>query len=962
MPPYSARGEENRAKRHRAVLIGVEHYTGNRNDLPAVAANLRLMRHALTADGTGVLAPEDIVVVAGEGNPAGDGTPVAGDPGGVNPLRVQAALSAARDEVTGLLVVYFAGHGIVRPDGSDLHLMFTGSRLSGDRHHPFVDMLSWRDIMLGLRNARADWVVVILDCCFAGNALQAFAPASEQNFALLTAAEPGVEIPPGDPETGTEFTAALHRLLTGGTDDGEPMTFTRLVTGIRNEMAPLKAVDGHRWKPDERRHGDDVVLALARTRDPGTESRTGTEPGSEANTGTNPGSEAGAGTDPGAEADTRTNPGSEAGAGEEPGAEAPPRRRWWAAVPGALRRLLSPPRRRLTPTTGLAVVASLALAGAGAWYLLAPGAGGTCATPLELRVLTDPDIRATVQKAADAYPQQGRKGRRDCRAVNLTVYDAKATDAVAAFRSSSLWQEPPAACPASGDCPQPQRDVGAQPDIWIPAAGSTWRRATDRTEGGGAAASAAADGTGGQGTADPGSSTVTLEPLGSVAFTPMVLAVPYTMPLTASLQTGAPLGTIIAALRAAQKDPVEILRPDPEGTDGALLSTKALYAAPETGSPSSLEQTMAQELRPMPPTAWELMCALADGSRNSLESRSAVLIPEQTLALFNLSPAHAARPDCATDVLHLRTAQYPSDIPMLDLPFLRVTWPGADRDAEAREAAVTDFRDWLVRDPEAQAYFTDDGFRGVDAHGRPAPPADNSLLRTGVNESAVREEIPATEYGGTGAVTSASLTTTLRRYRSALGPGKVLYLLDNSPSMADKRVWDGPGRAKELVTRSMSSLSTRDAYGVWSMAVAEEKKATDTVPVGHHGRADAAEATAAVTIADHHARVAESLRDAFAALRGGGSDADQPRLLVLVSDGEDSGEIGKKERDALLAEARDTPLVRVVAVSLRNGGCAPGRFDEQLAVAGGGRCLDPADDIATALTAEVAKAGTGDAE
>ncbi|MEU8703768.1 caspase family protein [Streptomyces sp. NPDC048565] len=192
MPPYDTRGEENGAKRHRAVLIGVEHYTGTRNDLPAVATNLRLMREALTAEHTGVLAAEDLVVIPADGKGGPDAT--------VDPLQVRAALTAARKDVTGLLVVYFAGHGIVRPDGSDLNLMFTDSGVTRDTEHPFVDTLSWRgDVMPDLRKSRADWVVVILDCCFAGNALWAFSPAAGQNFALLTAAEPGVEIPPGDP-------------------------------------------------------------------------------------------------------------------------------------------------------------------------------------------------------------------------------------------------------------------------------------------------------------------------------------------------------------------------------------------------------------------------------------------------------------------------------------------------------------------------------------------------------------------------------------------------------------------------------------------------------------------------------------------------------------------------------------------------------------------------------------------
>lgn len=690
MPPYDARGEENGAKRHRALLIGVEHYEGTRNDLPAVATNLRLIREALTAPRTGVLRPEDLVVIPTDGGPAAT----------VDSLRVRAALAAARKDVTGLLVVYFAGHGIVRPDGSDLNLMFTDAAVNNeDRQHPFVETLSWRDaVMPELRKARADWVVVILDCCFAGNALSDFSPAVGQSFALLTAAEPGVEIPPGDPRTGTEFTAALHRLLTTG--EGEPVTFTRIVEGIREAMAPLRAVDEHRWIPDELRHGDDVVLALA--------------PDSE------PTVDAGGGK------------GDEEGDGDEgPAVPLPtpgdgPRTvatRWWSRlpVPALARRLLPAVVRRLTLTTAAALAGVVVLAGAGAWYFLGPSSGGDCPSPLELRVLTDPDLRPTVQKAADAYPKRDGDG---CRTVGINVYDAKATDAVTALRSSSLWQEPPATCPASGDCPRPQRDVGAQPDIWIPAAGSAWQRAT-------------ADGA--------GKSVVGLDRLGSIAYTPMVLGVPDTMALAQSLQTDDPLGDIVSGLEAGQ--PVEILRPDPEDTEGALLATDALYASSGSGQASTVEQGMAQVLRPMPSTARELMCVLADGAHNSLEDRAAVLVPEQTLAQFNLSAGEPGRPGCATEALAHRVAHYPSDVPMLDLPFVRVTWAGADRDADARKAAVEDFYDWLATDPDAQKCFTDDGFRGARKAGGPAAPQDGSVLRNEDNTSAVREQIPKTGPG-----------------------------------------------------------------------------------------------------------------------------------------------------------------------------------------------------------------------
>ncbi|MFF2726418.1 caspase family protein [Streptomyces sp. NPDC058008] len=917
MPPYDARGEGNRAKRHRAVLIGVEHYGGARNDLPAVAANLRLMREALTAGRTGVLGPDDLVEIPASGGPGAT----------VDPLRVRAALTEAREEVTGLLVVYFAGHGIVRPDGSDLNLMFTDSRVTRDRHHPFVDTLSWRDdVMPVLRYARADWVVVILDCCFAGNALGAFGPAAGQNFALLTAAEPGVEIPPGDPGGGTEFTAALHRLLTTG--EGEPVTFTRIVTGIREAMAPYKAVDGHPWIPDERRHGDDVVLAHA--------------------------------ADPGRPTPPERPPPRQDGVRRTTG-----RRRPGLPAPALLRRLPPALVRRMTRTTALVLAGAVALAGAGAWYLLGGARGGGCDSPLELRVLTDPDLRPTVQKAADAYPKRDGDG---CRAVSINVYDAKATDAVAAFRSSSLWQEPPAACPASGDCLRPQRDVGAQPDVWIPAAGSAWQRATAGTGGDTSAPAGTSTGPGTSAAAAtstaPGTSAaaprsvVGLHRMGSIAYTPMVLGVPDTMKLAQSMQTGDPLHAIIGGLETGQA--VRILRPDPEDTEGALLATGALYAASSAGQVSTLEQGMAQDLPSLPSTARELMCALADGTHNALEDQAAVLVPEQTLAQFNLSAGEPGRPSCATEALAHRVAHYPSDVPMLDLPFVRVTWAGADRDAEARASAVEDFHHWLATDPVARKCFTDDGFRSVEKGG-PAPPGEDSVLRSEDNATAVRERLPVT---GTDADTgaSASLNAALSRYRQALGPGKVLYLLDNSTSMEDQRVWDGPGGAKELVVRSMSSLGARDSFGVRMTAVRPGEPPTEIVEFRQNDRAGARKAVAGARTAALDARIAEGLRGALGTLRQDPAAGEQPRLLVLVTDGEDFEAVAKSEQEKLVASARLTPLVRIVTVSLRDGACAAGRFGDRLAAASGGRCLDPADDIAVGLVAEVAKAGTGDAE
>ncbi|MER5985381.1 substrate-binding domain-containing protein [Streptomyces sp. NPDC001787] len=978
MSPYNTRGAGNRGKRHRAVLIGVDSYD-HEIDLPAVTQSLRLMAEALTHVTSGVLDESDLVILP---DPAErEGSPGAARP--VDPFQAHAALRAARDEVDGLLVVYFAGHGIVRSDGSDLHLLFTSSRVTQDPLHPFVDALSWRNgVMAELRKAKADWVVAILDCCFAGNALNEFTPEVRQNFAVLMAAEPGVEIPPGAEGIGTDFTVALHGLLTGRTAADEPVSFTRIVPEIREAMAPFKAVDGHRWVPEERRHGDDVLLALTpasrrvncvlpppphlpppvppEADGPG-EPEHGTaesgEPGPEA---VAPDTPEPAPAEPGEPKPAPAEPGEPkpapvASDTPKPAPVAPDtpepepvRAEQGGALDRVRQRLRALRRKRaIALTLALAVGAGAVLWAAPDWP---PGGGrGGCTPPMELRVLVDPDVLPTVQKAADAYTNRDAEG---CRTVGIGVYAGKSTDVVDAFRSAALWQSPLPTCPVSGDCLRPQRDLGAQPDIWIPAAGSTLARVREGQSG-------------------SARETVRLAGLGPLAFTPMVLAVPDLGPSAAGARTRAPLGSLIAGLktgRPAGEEPLQVLRPDPEGTDGALLSTAALYDSvsagePSVGEPSAIEAGMADRLRPMPGTARDLMCALSDGSRNTLENRAAVLVPEQTMALFNLPSkvsVQGTRPSCASDTLQHRTARYPTDVPVLELPFVRVTWTDADRDTKARERAVKDFYDWLVGDPDARALFVRDGFRDVE-DGKQAPPGPTSPLRAPANDGAVSLDIPDSDS----LMSVASIAGALSDYRKALGPGRVLYLLDNSTSMEDKRVWSGPGRAKELVTRSLRSLGALDQYGVWTLAPEKKaKKKTDHPDVVRYGKntlIGAQKAVGEAKAVNADADIVTGLTDALRTLRSGSSGAD-PRLIVLITDDEDSSELKRKDIEAVVKAAGQGARVRVVAVSLRPDGCAPGRLNQRLAEVTGGRCLDPSDSIATELTAEVAKTGTGDAE
>ncbi|WP_345983412.1 substrate-binding domain-containing protein [Streptomyces sp. DSS69] len=917
MPPYNARSPQNRSKTHRAVLIGVDSYT-HEADLPAVARSLRLMAEALTAEGTGVMAPRELVVLPG---PNGNG------PGTVDSLEVVRALRDAREQVDGLLIVYFAGHGMVRADGTDLHLLFSPSQVIADPHHPFVDALSWREqVMAELRRARADWVVVVLDCCFAGNARLDFHPEEQQNFALLMAAEQGVEIPPGDPATGTDFTVGLHRLLTARTWASKPATFTRLVGEIREAMAPLKAVHDHRWVPGERRHGDDVLLAV-----PGRKHGREPEPSEPA------GAAHGAGppalpsaVGEGASAAPARPLEGETGSGTGSAAEGHP-----ARTVGATPKRPPPSRRYRALCAAIAVAC---FAGAGVLLSLGGGPDRGCAPPLELRVLVDPDILPTVQKAADSYLGRSTGG---CRAVGVSVYTGSSTDVVDALQAAPLWQVPPASCPPSGDCLLPQRDLGAQPDVWIPAASATWRRVlAGQSEAAGAVAE--------------------LERLGSVAYTPMVLAVPTGAGREPSPAVRpAPLADLVAGARDGGAEHHQVLRPDPEDGDGALLATTALYGTDDR-RPTAVEAALADDRLPAQPTARDLMCGLADGSRNELEDEAAVLIPEQTMALFNLPSADreadaVGRPACASDILEHRTARYPTDVPVLDLPFLRVTWAGAERDATARERAVRGFYDWLVKAPEARTVFVRDGFR-TGPSGKPSLPPAASPLKAKANEGAVSLLLPPANP----ATRPEQVTATLRDYRQALGPGRVLYLLDDSTSMEDNRVWSGPGRAKDLVARSTAPIGPEDSFGVWGLSPGSAANHTELVPFGRPEPGPARAAVGRAPAVNKNARVLDGLRDGLSELRSG-PQGPVPRLLVLVTDDEDSADLQREDVLALEESATEGPPVRVVTVSLRGGGCAPDQLNQRLAEATGGRCLDVSDDLATELTAEVARTGTGDA-
>ncbi|MYZ36196.1 MULTISPECIES: caspase family protein [unclassified Streptomyces] len=220
----------------RAVLIGTADYrSAELASIPAVRENLAGLRDVLTDPERGLLPPANCRVL---GDGSSDGPSESGQAGtpAVDTPAVGAALAAAAQEATDLLLVYYAGHGLLDEEGR-LHLSLTGT-------DPDTVGFSAVPVDLILRligRARAKARVLILDCCFSGRAVAAMAsprsvvadqlePSGTYTLTSTTQTAPSFA-PPGEPHTA--FTGALLRALAGP----EPLTLDEIHAFVDAELA-----------------------------------------------------------------------------------------------------------------------------------------------------------------------------------------------------------------------------------------------------------------------------------------------------------------------------------------------------------------------------------------------------------------------------------------------------------------------------------------------------------------------------------------------------------------------------------------------------------------------------------------------------------------------------------------------------------------------------------------------------
>ncbi|MEV0787650.1 caspase family protein, partial [Streptomyces sp. NPDC050423] len=144
----------------RALLIGVSDYKSpGLEQIPAVRNNLDALKDALSGE-RGLLPPDHIRTLGANGTP-------------VDEASIGRELASARREAEDLLLVYYAGHGLL-DDGGLLHLAVTDT--DPDPDHAGYTALPFQLLKQELAQSRAKARVLVLDCCFSGRAVAAMSP------------------------------------------------------------------------------------------------------------------------------------------------------------------------------------------------------------------------------------------------------------------------------------------------------------------------------------------------------------------------------------------------------------------------------------------------------------------------------------------------------------------------------------------------------------------------------------------------------------------------------------------------------------------------------------------------------------------------------------------------------------------------------------------------------------------
>ncbi|MER6813222.1 hypothetical protein ABT299_28480 [Spirillospora sp. NPDC000708] len=419
--------------------------------------------------------------------------------------------------------------------------------------------------------------------------------------------------------------------------------------------------------------------------------------------------------------------------------------------------------------------------------------GGSCAEPIDLRVVTDAENVAPLAEAARRYAAE--RADHGCREVTINVAGDAPTDEIKNGFARG-WTSPGAES-GGGDCSSPPSRatlLGAQPDVWIPDSLTIAKGVRDDVDGR----------TPCSGKASHFMAKADLE-IGhapSVGSSPLVLAVfgNSDRPDLAGDPGRQSLESLVHELNAEQVL-TSVARPSPDTSDSALLATPLLHQALRTGwaggDKGPLEKIF-DESNMSGRDAVSLVCGFRakDNGGESPPQGTAVILPESVLARYDHGDALGAGcPGRKPSSQWWLYPYYTNDLPVLDYPFVHVRWPGED--SARRDKAVAAFRKWLGKDEFAKA-----GLRTASGRISAAGTAVRSLRDP---RHPVPESMPPHPLRGDGTCL-ASLQALLGCYGDARPKPPVGLLIDVSGSMANTVGQNGPslGRAQALATRILA--------------------------------------------------------------------------------------------------------------------------------------------------------------
>ena len=233
----------------RAVLIGASRYD-TLEPLPAVANNLARLTQLLTDPDLWGLPSDHVAAL-------------------LNPASRDEVLEAVHDAAlaaTNAILIYFAGHGLLERTSSALHLALPGASVKSLHRALRYDELR-REIT---KTCGARHKVVVLDCCFSGQAMDGFMAGSpemadqariEGTYLMTASAETALALAePGEPFTA--FTGELVHAMEHGVPDGPAL----LDMGTLYFQVRASLLAKGRPEPQERARNDGRSIALLRNR------------------------------------------------------------------------------------------------------------------------------------------------------------------------------------------------------------------------------------------------------------------------------------------------------------------------------------------------------------------------------------------------------------------------------------------------------------------------------------------------------------------------------------------------------------------------------------------------------------------------------------------------------------------------------------------------------------------------